>query len=235
MPVTGTVMVHDELPPSTAPVTRMELEPGKAETEPPQSIVGAGELAIVKPEGKLSGKPIFVMGTVPVFNILRVRIETAPDAIVLGVKYLLTLTPAVLLSVASDFSRFFAPLNVVTPLIGISLVRLPFTVVVMLRLKVQDAPAARLPPLNEKLPAPGLPVSVPPQVPKLKAGGLEMIMPNGMLSENTIPLKGAPLLFLSSTLSVEADPPDTFKGEKLLLTVIVRSCTVIAAVAGKAA
>ncbi len=105
-----------------------------------------------------------------------------------GEKNLLMLAPGRLVNVASAGSAFVTPLAVITAPDGIVFVRFPFTVMVTLRVNVQLPNGGRLPPLNEKEFAPGIPLSVPPQVPTLKFRGLARIIPFGMSSVKAIPV-----------------------------------------------
>src|SRR5215208_6277548 len=128
-----------------------------------------------------------------------------------GAKDLLTLAPAKLVNVACTGVAFVTPAGfvVVTAPAGIAFVRLPFTVIVALRVRVQLPKGGRLPPLNEKELEPGAPLSVPPQVPTLKLTGLARIIPLGILSVKAILVSATPSGLIKSMLMVEADPPKT--------------------------
>ena len=95
---------------------------------------------------------------------------------------MLTLAPGRFVSVAAAGWAFVAPLNVVTAPAPIVFVRLPFTVMVALRVRVHVDDAGSTPPEKVNTFDSTVPVSVPPQVPVLKLGGLAMIMPTGMVS-----------------------------------------------------
>jgi hypothetical protein len=101
-------------------------------------------------------------------------------------------------------------------------VRLPLTVIVALRVKVQVPKAGMLPPLNENELAPETPVRVPPHVPTLKFSGLARIMPLGMLSVNAMPVRATAPGLINWILIVEAAPPKTVNGSKPLTKVIDR-------------
>ena len=141
---------------------------------------------------------------------------------------MLTLTPGKLVSEASAGSGLLVPLMVVTALAGMTLVRLPLTVMVTLRVSVQLLPAGKLPPLNEKVLAPGVPVSVPPQVPTLKFSGLARIIPVpgvvsiGILSVKATPFSATLLEFINWMLIVDAEPPKTVRGLKPFTTAMDR-------------
>ena len=194
--------------------------PATAEREPPQLLIGAGDAAITRPAVRISGNATAVSGVEPVFLMVRVSVETDPTGTGLGEKALLTLTPGRLVSVAWAAIGLLAPLNVVTAPIGMAFVRSPFTVVVALRVRVQVALAARLPPLNENVLAPETPVSVPPQLSVFRLAGVAMIMPAGMASVKAIPVRRALLGLVSWTLRVDTEPPYTSRGEKALFTVM---------------
>lgn len=138
-----------------------------------------------------------------------VSTENEPAAIGFGAKDLLTLAPGKFVNEAATGSTFVTPLAVVTAPAGIVFVRLPFTVIVALRVKVQLPKGGRAPPLNEKELAPGTPLSVPPQVPTLKFTGLARIMPVGILSVKEILVKVTAPGLIKSMLISEADPPKT--------------------------
>lgn len=140
----------------------------------------------------------------------------------LELKNLLTLAPGKLVNEASAGSGLLAPFKDVIALAGMTFVRLPLTVIVALRVNVQVPETGRLPPLNEKEPSPGAPLSVPPQVPTLKFTGLARIIPLGMLSVNAIPVSATFPGFINWTLIVEADPPKTVSGLKPFTIAIAR-------------
>jgi len=106
------------------------------------------------------------------------------------------------------------PLNVVTAPIGMVLVRFPFVTMVTLMVMVQVVAADSDPPLKVMVLSPTAPDKVPPQVPVLKLGGLAMIIPAGIVSVNSIPVRGALSGLRSSMLMVEAEPPNTVNGIK---------------------
>lgn len=103
------------------------------------------------------------------------------------------LTPGKLVKEASAGCGFVAPFVVVTAPCGMTFVKLPLTVMVALRVRVQLPKAGRLPPLKEKDVVPETPLSAPPQVPTLKFSGLARIIPVGMLSVKAIPVRRTPL------------------------------------------
>ena len=138
-----------------------------------------------------------------------VNAENEPAAIGFGAKDLLTLAPGKFVNEAATGSTFVTPLLVVTAPAGIVFVRLPFTVMVALRVRVHLPKGGSVPPLKEKELAPGIPVSVPPQVPTLKFTGLARIMPAGILSVKAIPVNVAPSGLIKSILISEAEPPKT--------------------------
>ena len=133
---------------------------------------------------------------------------------------MLTLAPGKLVNEASTGSGLLAPFKVVTALAGMIFVRLPLTVIVALRVKVQVPDAGRLPALNEKELAPETPLRVPPQVPTLKFSGLARIIPFGMLSVNAMPVSGTVPGLINWILIVEAEPPKTVNGSKPFTTAI---------------
>jgi hypothetical protein len=106
-------------------------------------------------------------------------------------------------------------------------VRFPFTVIVALRVNVHLPNGGSVPPLKEKLFAPGVPLSVPPQVPTLKFTGLARIIPPvvsvGMLSVNEMFVRVTFPGLISSRLMVEAEPPKTVNGSKPLTRSIARA------------
>ena len=218
---------------ATFPVANEMLRvPGGAEREPPQLLTGAGEAAMVKPSGSVSAKPRLVSAKLLVFKTVIVSMEVALSAIGLGEKALLKLTPPRLVREACAALELVAPLKVVTAAIGILFVKLPLTFIVTLRVKSQLAVAARLPPMNENVLEPGDPLNTPPHVPVFRLAGAAMYMPEGMVSAKAIPLRRALLGFVSLTSSVDAEPPKTVRGVKLLFTVTLRLATVNIAVAG---
>ena len=74
----------------------------------------------------------------------------------------------------------------------------------------------RLPPLKENELLPGVPVSVPPQVPTLKFTGSARIIAEGIVSVNDIPVSLAVPGLITSMLIVETAPPVTINGSKPL-------------------
>jgi hypothetical protein len=129
-----------------------------------------------------------------------------------GAKDLLTLAPGRFVSEAATGSTFVTPFVVVTAPAGIVFVRLPFTVMVALRVRVHLPKGGRVPPLKEKELAAGTPLSVPPQVPTLKLTGLARIMPLGMLSLKAIPVSVTAPGLIKSILIIEDEPPKTWGG-----------------------
>lgn len=160
-----------------------------------------------------------------------VRSEKSPALIGFGENALLTLAPGRLVNDASVGCGLLAPLVVVTAFAGIVLVRLPLTVIVMLMVKVQVPNGGKFPPLNEKEPFPDIAVIVPPQVPTDEMAGVATIIPAGILSVNAIPTRLALFGLTSSTLMVEAEPPNTVRGLNSFTTPMDRSVIVNGAVA----
>jgi len=70
------------------------------------------------------------------------------------------------------------------------LVRLPVTVIVILRVNVQELEGSRIPPVNVNFPSPGIAVNVPPQVPTSGFAGFATIIPAGIVSTKATPVKG---------------------------------------------
>src|SRR5512138_1461392 len=103
-----------------------------------------------------------------------------------GENALLTLAPGRLVSDARTGSALVTPFAVVTAPAGMVFVRLPFTVIVTLRVNVQVVSPGRLPPLNENEFEPGVPLRAPPHVPTSKLGESARIIPLGMLSVKAI-------------------------------------------------
>lgn len=145
----------------------------------------------------------------------------------MGAKALLTLAPGRFVSVAAAGWAFVAPLNVVTAPAPIVFVRLPFTVMVALRVRVHVDDAGSTPPEKVNTFDSTVPVSVPPQVPVLKLGGLAMIMPTGMVSVNWMPLSAELLGLINCTLRTEDAPPKTVRGLKPFTTWIPMGATLI--------
>ena len=143
---------------------------------------------------------------------MMVKAENEPAAIGFGAKDLLTLAPGKFVNEAATGSTFVTPFAVLTAPAGIVFVRLPFTVIVALSVRVHLPKGGRVPPLNEKELAPGVPLSVPPQVPTLKFTGLARIIPLGMLSVKAIPVSVTPPGLIKSILIVDAEPPKTWGG-----------------------
>lgn len=135
-------------------------------------------------------------------------------AIGLGEKDLLTLAPGRLVSEAWTGSPLVTRWSVVTAPAGIVFVRLPFTVMVALRVRVHVPSGGRLPPLKENELVPGVPVSVPPQVPVLKFTGLAKIMADGIVSVKPMPVRFAVPGLINWRLIVETAPPVTINGSK---------------------
>ena len=138
-----------------------------------------------------------------------VNAEYEPAAVGFGEKDLLTLAPGKFVNEAATGSAFVTPLFVVTAPAGIVFVKLPFTVIVALRVRVHLPKGGRLPPLKENELAPGTPLRVPPQVPTFRFTGLARIMPVGMLSVKAIPVNVVPSGLIKSILISEAEPPKT--------------------------
>ena len=205
-----------------------------------QVVAGRGELSTVKPSGSASVNPMLVNGVEPVFRMVMVSVDTPPGRIGLGEKLLLTLAPGRLVSEATVSTVLLAPLNEVTPPIGMVFVRLPFTLVVTLRVRMQDPLAGRVPLLNwNELDPVAIrtlgtrpPVVALLQVPVVRLAGEAMIMPTGMLSVKVIPLRMALLGLVRVTLIVDTEPPVTVLGLKSLLTRMVSGVMVRIAWAG---
>ena len=143
-----------------------------------------------------------------------VSVEYEPATTGFATNNLPMLTPGRLVKEASAGCGFVTPFAVVTAPCGMTFVRLPFTVIVALRVRVQLPKAGRLPPLKEKEVVPETPLSVPPHVPTSKFRGLARIIPLGMLSVNAMPDRGTALGLINCTLMVEAEPPKTVSGLK---------------------
>jgi hypothetical protein len=98
------------------------------------------------------------------------------------------------------------------------------TVIVTLSVKVQLPKGGRVPPLNEKEFAPGVPARDPPHVPTLKLRGLARIIPpvtsDGILSVKEMFVSVTLLGLISSMLMVEAEPPKTVRGSNPLTRAI---------------
>ena len=210
----------------------MDVAPGAAARVPPQLFVGAGAEppATCKPVGNVSTKPKLVRATFAVLRMMMVKMEwlPKPEAIGFGAKLLLTLAPARLVSEADVGVPFVTPLNVLTAPAGMVFVRLPFTVMVTLRLSVHSSPASKAPPLKEKVLVPGVPVIVAPgpQSPTaegVKSGGSAIIIPAGILSTKVISVNTADVLGLrNSIFNVDTAPPYTNCGTKPFTISMVR-------------
>ncbi len=134
----------------------------------------------------------------------------------MGEKDLPTLAPGRLVREALVGSAFVTRLSVFTAPARMIFVRLPFTVIVALRVSVHLPKGGRLPPLKEKELVLGTPLRVPPHVPTLKFGGLARIMPvpgtlfsMGISSVKVIPVSATLSGLINSMLNVEAEPPKT--------------------------
>jgi hypothetical protein len=149
----------------------------------------------------------------------------------LGENALLTLAPGRFVRVAEAGWAFVAPLKVVTAPAAIVFVRLPLTVMVAFRVMVQEVAAGRTPFAKMKVLLPAVPVSVPPQVPVFKLGGLAMIMPTGMLSVKVIPFRAELLGLIRRMLRTEDAPPKTVSGLNPFTTWMPIGSTRILAVA----
>lgn len=187
---------------------------------PPQLLTGAGDdpPEISRPAGSESLNPMPPKGILPVFWMVMVSAVLEPGVMGFDPKNLLMLTPGRFVKEASAGSTVVTPFAVVTAPAGTTFVKLPLTVMVTLRVNVQLPKGDRLPPLKEKELSPGVPVSVPPQVPTLKFIGLARIIPLGILSVNVISVSVSELELRSLILIVEADPPKTVNGSKPLTT-----------------
>ena len=226
--------------PRLPPTNWMVCDPAAAVRVPPQLLTnpGADPPATANPAGNVPGRvsvnPIPLKATLPVFLIVMVRDEKLPARMGLGAKFLLILAPGRFVKVAAASCGFVAPLNVVTAPAGIVLVRLPLTVMVVLRVNVQFPAAGRLPPLNENVLAPGTPMIVPPHVPTFRLDGLAIMIPasgSAILSVKAIPVRGVLLGFVNTTLNVEDAPPVTESGRKPFTTVMERGAMVRVATA----
>ena len=108
------------------------------------------------------------------------------------------------------------------------LIRLPFTLMVALRVRVHLPKGGRLPPLNEKEPAPGDPLSVPPQVPTLKLTALARTIPLGIVSVKAMLVSAIFPGLIKSILIVEDAPPKTPGGSKPFTKEIERALLPVA-------
>jgi hypothetical protein len=195
--------------------------PGTAVKVPPLQLLtaaGAEPPAMSRPLGSVSLKSRLVRSIFPEFWMVIVNREKEPAGMELGEKDLLMLAVDALVwvKVACVGFALETPWSVSTSPASIILIRLPFTVKVTRSVIVHSAPAFRMPPLNEKMFVPGVPVSVPPQPPTLKFTGLAKTMPLGIVSVNLIPVSWKVLGLINRILMVEAEPPITSTGSKLL-------------------
>ncbi len=127
-------------------------------------------------------------------------------------------------------SSLLAPFVVVTAPMGMVLVRVLITFMVVLTVIKQLLLAAMVPPSKENEVALGMAVTVPPQVVVGRVGAARY-MPAGKESVNSTPVNTALLGFVRVSVRVEEAPPKTVFGEKLLFTLILRSATVMEALA----
>src|SRR5690242_12650588 len=109
----------------------------------------------------------------------------------LGSNALLTLAPDRLVNDAWTDRGLVKPWSLLTAPGPITFVRVPFSVMVALRVNVQLPFGGRLPPPNSNSLLPGAPLKrLPPHVPGSKFTGLGRTMVEGMLSTNPIPERG---------------------------------------------
>ena len=126
-----------------------------------------------------------------------VSVEYEPATTGFATNNLPMLTPGRLVKEASAGCGFVTPFVVVTAPCGMTFVRLPFTVIVALRVRVQLPKAGRLPPLKEKEVVPDTPLNAPLQVPTLKFRGLAKIIPLGMISVKVMLVSWTPLCLIN--------------------------------------
>ena len=200
--------------------------------------VEVGEPTTVKPNRNVSVNPTPSIGKLLRFCIVMVKVEEfpVPARIGFGLKALLKLAPGSLVKVAWAACVLLAPLVLVTAPAGMVLVSLWSIFIVTLMDRVQFPFAGRLPPLNKNEVLPDGSEMVPPQVPTTGSGGLATDMPPlvipllhgsgteahcGKLSLKAMPVSWTLFGLSNSTLNVEAEPPKTVNGLKLLTTPIV--------------
>ena len=104
-------------------------------------------------------------------------------------------------------------------------VRLPLTFIVALNVNVHLPRDGRLPPLNVKALAPGVPARVPPHVPTLGFTGSARIISGGIVSVKVMPVSGTVPGLINSMLIVELAPPVTIRGSKPLTSSIANPVT----------
>ena len=142
--------------------------------------------------------------------------ENDPAGMGFGEKNLPTLAPGRLVNVAEVGSTLVTSWSVVTAPAGIVFVRFPLTVIVALSVRVQRPKGGKLPPLKEKVFAPGVALIVPPHVPTFGLTGLYRIILLGIVSVNAIPVSAPVPGLINSILMVEEAPPVTINGSKSL-------------------
>lgn len=134
----------------------------------------------------------------------------------LGAKDLLMLAPGRLVSEACTGSALVTPFAVVTAPAGIVFVKFPLTVMVAFIVIVHLPNGGSVPPLKENELVPGVPVSVPPQVPTLKFTGSASSISAGIVSVKAIPVSVAVPGLINSMLIVDEAPPVTINGSNPL-------------------
>lgn len=141
------MIVQDEFLEIVPPVRVNVFVPESYATSPPHCGV-TGETGTVNPAGNVSENCRPVRGTLPVFCNVNDKVDVPlPLCTGFGPNALVILTPGVLVSEASAGVVFEAPLAVVILPIGNVFVRLPFTFIPTLIVRVQTPLAGRLPPL----------------------------------------------------------------------------------------
>src|SRR6516162_2036709 len=152
------------------PFARLKLEaPATAVSTPPQVFVAVGGAAITIPSGRLSASAVVVSASAfaVVLSTLMVSVDTPPTRTVAGLNDLLSTTEVTTrVTVALAAAALTKPSVVVTAPAAIVFVPepAPAGVVMFTEIVHEVAPAASAPPASEKLPAPGLAVTAPPQV-----------------------------------------------------------------------
>jgi hypothetical protein len=190
VPVTFTLMLHEVAEPTPPPLRLMPVLPADAPSVPPQVL--EFDETTESPDGKLSvnASPVspsvvFGLAMLTVSVVLRFRgMLDAPNAfeMVGGATTVMLAVPA-------------APLPVSVELAVVELFFTPAVVPVTFSLTLQNALAAKLPPLRLKLPLPLVaPVTVPPQL--LLDPPAATVSPAGRLSVNETPVRARLVLLL---------------------------------------
>jgi hypothetical protein len=225
VPVTLTVIVHDDDAASVPPLSATLPPPATATTVPLGQVVAAfGVAAIVTPVGNASVNAMPVSATAPeaVFGIVMVRVEVPPEAIDVGKNALAIASAAgVIVRLADVDDSFVTAWLSISALAGIVFVYVFATVPVTLTDIVQLLAAPIVALVSTSVDPPAVALAVPEAQVVAALGVAAIVTPVGSVSVRPAPVSAtAPVaVFAMVTVNVEVAPEAIDVGENALESV----------------